>query len=72
MPEQSPKPSKIGRFAVLRSKSSDTNISVHAGSAQPSCFGTGHMTFLSTPPWKEEYAGVLQHRCSSVFDFCLE
>ena len=48
-------------FGVLRSKSIDTNISVHVGSVPPSCFGTGHVTVLSTPSRKAEYTGVLQH-----------
>ena len=56
MPEQLPKTSKTGHFGVLWSKSSGTNISVHAGSAPPFRFGTGHMTVLSTPPRKAEYA----------------
>ena len=30
-----------------------------AGSAPPSCFGTGHVTVLSSPPRKTEYAGVV-------------
>ena len=71
MPEQPPKTSKtLGHFGVLQSKSSDTNISVHAGSALPSCFGTSHVTVLFTPPRMTEYAGELQHRCSSALDFC--
>ena len=70
MPVQTPKTSKTGHLGVLLSKSSDTIISVHAGSTLPSCFGTGHMTVLSTPPQKTEYAGVLQHGCSSALDFC--
>ena len=37
--------SKTGHFGVLRNKSSDANISTHASSAPPSCFGTGHVTF---------------------------
>ena len=69
MPEQPPKTSKKGHFWILQSKSSDTNISVHAGSALPSCFGTSHVTVLSTPPWKTEYDRELQHRCSSALDF---
>ena len=28
------------------------------------------MTVLSVPPWKMEYSGVRQHRCSSALDFC--
>ena len=44
--------------------------SEHAGGALPSCFGTGHVTVLSTPRRKMEYARVLQHRCSSAIDFC--
>ena len=28
------------------------------------------MTVLSTPPWKMEYSGIYQHRCSSALDFC--
>ena len=40
------------------------------GSALPSCFGTGHMTVLSTPPRKMEYFGVCQHTFSSALDFC--
>ena len=67
---QPPKTSKIGHFGVLQSKSCDTNISVHTGSAPPSCFGTGHVYFLSTPPRKKEYAGVIQHGYSSALDFC--
>ena len=47
MPEQPPKTSKTGSFGVLLNKSSDANISVHAASASPSCFGTNHMTVLS-------------------------
>ena len=43
------------------SESIDTNISVHVGSVPPSCFGTGHVTVLSTPSRKAEYTGVLQH-----------
>ena len=31
------------------------NITVHAGSVPSSCFGTGHVTDLSTPPQKREY-----------------
>ena len=41
------------------------------GSAPPSCFGTGHVTVLSTPLRKMEYYGVCQHRCSSALDFVL-
>ena len=48
------------------------NISVHAGSAPPSCFGTGHVTVLSTPSRKTEYALVLQQRFQCTwFLFCL-
>ena len=72
MPEQSPKTSKTGHFGVLRSKSSDANILVHASSALPFCFGTGHVTVLSTPPWKMEYVEVLQHRSSCPLDFCYD
>ena len=39
------------------------------GSAPPFYFGTGHVTVLSAPPWKTEYSGVRQHRCSSALDF---
>ena len=70
MPEQPPKTSITGHCGVLRNKSSDTNISIHAGRDPPSCFGTGHVTVLSTPPRKTEYSGVRQHRCSSALDFC--
>ena len=70
MPEQPPKTSITGHFGVLRSKLSETNISVHLGSAQPSCFGTGRVTVLSAQPRKAEYARVIQHRCSSALDFC--
>ena len=41
------KTSKTGHFVGVRNKSSDTYISVHAGNALPSCFGTGHVTVLS-------------------------
>ena len=40
------------------------------GSALPSCFGTGHVTVMSTPPRKMEYSGVRQHRCFSALDSC--
>ena len=70
MPEQPPNTSKIGHFGVLQNKSSDTFISAHAGSAQPYCFGTGHVTVLSTLPRKMEYSGVRQHRFSTTLDFC--
>ena len=30
------------------------------------------MTVLSTSPWKTEYSGVRQHRCSSTLDFGVE
>ena len=40
------------------------------GSATPSCFGTDHVTVLSTPPRKTEYTGVLQHRYSCALDLC--
>ena len=69
MPEQPPKTSKTGHFGVLRNKSSNTNISAHAASAPPSCFGANHVTVLSTPP-RKEYPGVRQHRCSGALDFC--
>ena len=61
---------KTGHFGVLRNKSSDANISTHASSATPSCFGKGHVTVLSTPPRNTQYSGVRQHRCSSTLDFC--
>ena len=66
MPEQPPKTGKTGHLGVHRSKSSFTNISVHADSAPPSCFGTGHVTVLSTPPRKAEYSctDVLAHLIS--------
>ena len=67
-PEQPPKTSKTGHLRVLRRKSSSTKIAVHANSALPSCFGTCHVTVLSKPPWTVDYAGVLQHRCSSALD----
>ena len=70
MPEQPPKTSKTGHFEEFPNKSNDTNISAHAGSALPSCFGTGRVTVLSTPPRKMEYSGVRQQRCSSALDFC--
>ena len=70
MPEQPPKTSKTGHFGVLLNKSSDANISAHAASAPPSCFGTNHVTVLSTPSRKKEYSGVRQHRCYSALDFC--
>ena len=62
--------SKNVNCGVLRNKSSDANISIHAGSAPPSCFGTSHMAVLSTPPQKTEYSSVHQLRCSSTLDFC--
>ena len=34
-------------------------------------FRTGHVTVLSTPPWKMEYSSVLRNRCFSIFDFAL-
>ena len=69
-PERPPKTSKTGHFGVLRNISNDTNISAHAGSAPQSCFGSGHVTVLSTPPRKMDYSGVPQHRCSRALDFC--
>ena len=54
----------------MRKKESATNISAHAGSASPSCFGTGHVTVPSTPYRKMELSGVHQDRCSSALDFC--
>ena len=60
MPERPSKTIKTGHFGVLSNKSSGTNISVHAGSALPSCFGT--------PPRKTDYAGVLQHRCPNAVE----
>ena len=38
------------------------------GSAPPSCFGTCHMTVLTTTPPKTEYTEVLQHRYSCALD----
>ena len=34
--------------------------SLYAGST-PSCFGTGHLRVLPTPPWKMANSGVLNH-----------
>ena len=37
----------------------DKKISQYSeGTAPPYCFGTGHVTVLSTPPRKMEYSGV--------------
>ena len=71
MPEQPHKQVKLGtlEYSVINQAMHMPNISTHAGSAPPSCFGTGHVTVLSTPPWKTEYSGVRQHRCSSTLDF---
>ena len=45
---------------LLESTKDRKNISIHASSAPPSYFGTGHKTVLFTPPRKAEYARVLQ------------
>ena len=58
-PEKLPKTSKTGHFGVIRSKSSDRKIFVHAGSDRPSCFGTGHVTVLSD--------GVLRRTPAQMF-----
>ena len=46
------------------------NISGHADSALPSCFGRAHVTDLTTLTWKMECARVLWQRCSSALVFC--
>ena len=40
------------------------------GNAPPSCFGTEHVTGLSTLLRKMEYTGVLQYRCPCALDLC--
>ena len=49
-------------FQIKIMKTDKSNISVHVGSARPSCLGTGQVAALTTP--------VRWHRCYSALDFC--